>query len=123
MFRLSSVKMISAAHILRGYQGPCSQLHGHNWKIKMDVMSGELNSVGLSIDFKDLDDILWQVAGRFDHNNFNEIPPFDKLNPTAENISKYFYGEIKKLLPATVKLEKISIWETENYLVEYFEDH
>jgi 6-pyruvoyltetrahydropterin/6-carboxytetrahydropterin synthase len=123
MFRLSSKKMISAAHILRDYDGPCARLHGHNWHIKIDVLSDTLDNVGLAIDFKDLDDILWQVAGPFDHNNFNDFPPFDKINPTAENISRYFFNEIKKRLPENVTLEKITIWETEDYLVEYFEDN
>lgn len=121
MYRLSSVKMISAAHILRDYKGPCARLHGHNWNVKIDVRSEELNKVGLCIDFKELDDILWKVIGPFDHNNFNDFAPFDKINPTAENISKYFYNEVKKLIPEKVHLEKISIWETDTYLVEYFE--
>lgn len=123
MFRLSSIKMISAAHVLRDYEGPCARVHGHNWNVKIDVLSDQLNNVGLCIDFKQLDEILWKVIGPFDHNNFNIIAPFDKINPTAENIAKYFYGEIKKLLPESVVLDKISIWETENYLVEYFESN
>ena len=123
MFRLSVKKMISAAHILHGYDGPCNRLHGHNWNIKMDVLSDKLDKVGLSIDFKDLDDILWEVIGPFDHRHFNDIKPFDAINPTAENIARHFYEQINKLLPGHVKLEKISIWETEDYMVEYFENH
>ncbi|MCB0281152.1 MAG: 6-carboxytetrahydropterin synthase QueD [Calditrichae bacterium] len=123
MYRLSTKKMISAAHILHGYDGPCSRLHGHNWNVKIDVLSDYLDKVGLSIDFMDLDDLLWQVIGRFDHRHFNDIAPFDKMNPTAENIARYFFDEIKEKLPKHVKLEKITIWETEEYLVEYFENH
>lgn len=121
MFRLSSIKMISAAHVLRDYEGPCARLHGHNWNVKIEVISNQLNKVGFCIDFRDLDDILWKVIGPFDHNNFNEFAPFDKINPTAENIAKYFYYEVQKILPEKVNLEKISVWETDNYLVEYFE--
>lgn len=121
MFRLSSKKMISAAHILRGYKGPCARLHGHNWHVKIDVLSDLLDDVGLAIDFKDLDDIIWQVAGPFDHQNFNDFPPFDKINPTAENIARYFFKEIEKKLPDHVRLDKVTIWETEKYFVEYFE--
>ena len=123
MYRLSSRKMISAAHVLRDYEGPCARLHGHNWNVKLDVLCGTLNHVGITLDFLDLDTVLWQVIGPYDHNNFNDFPPFDKLNPTAENVAKFFYDEIKKKLPAGVKIDKISIWETEQYLVEYFEDH
>ena len=115
--------MISAAHILRDYEGPCARLHGHNWNVKVEVLSDELDPVGITVDFVDLDKILWQVIGPFDHNNFNDIAPFDKINPTAENVAKFFYEEIKLKLPAQVKMDKITIWETEQYLVEYFEDH
>ena len=123
MFRLSTKKMISAAHVLRDYDGPCARLHGHNWNVKLDVLSDTLNNVGITVDFLDLDKILWDVIGPFDHNNFNNFPPFDTINPTAENVAKYFYDEIKKKLPPAIKIEKISIWETEQYLVEYFENH
>jgi 6-pyruvoyltetrahydropterin/6-carboxytetrahydropterin synthase len=115
--------MISAAHVLRNYEGPCARLHGHNWNVKLDVLAQKLNNVGITIDFLDLDKILWQVIGQFDHNNFNDFPPFDTINPTAENVARYFYDEIKKKLPAGIEIEKISIWETEQYLVEYFEEH
>ena len=65
----------------------------------VEVGANELDKHGIAIDFLDLKKITWQVVGPFDHNNFNEIPPFDKLNPTAENIVKFFYEEIEKLLP------------------------
>jgi 6-pyruvoyltetrahydropterin/6-carboxytetrahydropterin synthase len=122
MYRLSTQKMISAAHVLRDYEGPCSRLHGHNWNIKIEVLSDILNEIGLTVDFVDLDKILWQVIGPFDHNNFNDFPPFDKINPTAENVARHFFDEIKKKLPAGLKMDKISVWETEQYLVEYFEN-
>ena len=123
MFRLSTQKKISAAHVLRDYEGPCARLHGHNWNVKIEVLSNELNNVGITVDFIDLDNILWDVIGPFDHNNFNDLPPFDKINPTAENVAKYFYDQVKSKLPTHVKIDKISIWETDQYLVEYFEDY
>ena len=122
MFRLSTKKMISAAHVLRDYDGPCARLHGHNWNIKLDVLSDAPDNIGITVDFLDLDKILWDVIGPFDHNNFNDFPPFDTINPSAENVAKYFYDEIKKKLPPGIKIDKISIWETEQYLVEYFEN-
>lgn len=123
MFRLSTKKMISAAHVLRDYDGPCARLHGHNWNVKIEVLSDKLDEVGITVDFLDLDNILWDVIGPFDHNNFNDFPPFDKINPTAENVARYFFDQIKAKLPVHVKINKISIWETDQYLVEYFEDH
>ena len=121
MYKLSIESKISAAHRLREYNGPCARVHGHNWKIRVEVTATQLNEVGIAIDFSDLKKITWQVIGPFDHNDFNEIAPFDKLNPTAENIAKFFYTEIKKLLPGGIKLVSIEIWETEKYLVAYAE--
>ncbi len=118
-YRLSITTAISAAHLLREYEGPCSRLHGHNWKIKVEVAAEKLNPVGIAIDFKDLKDITWQTVGKYDHQNFNNIPPFDDLNPTAENIARIFYHEIATALPEGVEMVKISIWETDKYLVEY----
>ena len=119
VYTLSIETAISAAHLLRDYEGPCSRIHGHNWKIRVEVSANELDKHGIAIDFLDLKKITWQVVGPFDHNNFNKIPPFDKLNPTAENIVKYFYDEIEKLLPSDILMKSIRLWETEKYAVEY----
>jgi 6-pyruvoyltetrahydropterin/6-carboxytetrahydropterin synthase len=121
MFNLSINASISAAHLLRDYEGPCSRLHGHNWHIRVEVLADKLDEKGIAMDFKDLNELTWQVIGKFDHNNFNDIAPFDKLNPTAENIVKYFYDELKKILPEGTRLNKICLWETEKYAVEYSE--
>lgn len=119
MYRLSIETKISAAHQLRDYDGPCARVHGHNWKIKVEVAADKLNEVGIAIDFSDLKNITWNVIGRFDHNNFNELEPFDKLNPTAENIAKYFYEKISTQLPQGIVLTVIEIWETDKYRVAY----
>ena len=119
MYNLSIETAISAAHLLRDYEGPCSRLHGHNWKIRVEVNSDELDKHGIAIDFLDLKNITWKVIGKFDHNNFNDISPFDELNPTAEHIVKYFYDEIEQLLPSNTSLKSIRLWETEKNAVEY----
>ncbi len=121
MYRLHIQTSISAAHFLKDYNGNCSVLHGHNWKIEVMVKSDRTDTVGMVIDFKDLKDLTWRVAGRFDHRVFNEVAPFDKQNPTAENISRHFYTEIGALLPSGVQMDRIKLWETENYAIEYFE--
>ena len=121
MYKISTTHKIAAAHQLRNYEGPCARLHGHNWQIKVDVIVSDVNDLGITIDFVDLDKIIWKVVGKFDHQNFNAIEPFDKINPSAENIAKYFYGKIKTELAENIQLAKVSIWETDQYLVEYYE--
>jgi len=121
MYRLAIQTSISAAHYLKDYNGNCSLMHGHNWKIQVEVKSDQVDKVGMVIDFKDIKEITWKVAGKYDHQVFNQIPPFDTQNPTAENISKHFYEEITKLLPEGIKMDRIKLWETDNYSIEYFE--
>jgi len=121
MFKLSICKEISAAHQLRNYDGPCARIHGHNWKIKAEVRSAKLDDTGIAIDFMDIEKLLWQVIGRYDHRNFNDIAPFDRINPTAENIAHFVYDEMKKLLPEGVTMQNVQLWETENYRVSYEE--
>jgi len=121
MFRLSVETNISAAHYLNGYEGPCSELHGHNWRIVAEVESDRLNEIGMVIDFEDLSEILRKTAKRYDHRTLNQVEPFDRINPTAENIAQLMFSEMQRLLPEHVRMSKVSVWETEKCLVEYYE--
>ena len=121
MYRLTSQTTLSAAHYLREYQGTCQRIHGHNWKIEITIESDQVDKLGMVMDFKDIKELTWQVVGRFDHQVFNDLAPFDKLNPTAENISKHFYKEIDKLLPDGIRLSCVKLWETDKYCIEYYE--
>lgn len=122
MYQLSIEKTISAAHNLRDYEGPCSRVHGHNWKIGVRVKAEQLDNAGIAIDFEELEKLTWQIIGRFDHQNLNELTPFDSLNPTAENIVKYFYDQIKIVLPRDVLLAEVTLWENDTYKVSYAEN-
>ncbi|MHB2147647.1 6-carboxytetrahydropterin synthase QueD [Calditrichota bacterium LG25] len=121
MYQLSIDLMFSASHHLRGYEGPCQRIHGHNWKVQVVVKSERVDSIGMVIDFKDLSDLAWQVVGKFDHQMVNDIEPFDQINPTAENLSRYFFTEIARLLPDGVEMQAIRLWETPRYMIEYSE--
>ncbi|MBF0545439.1 MAG: 6-carboxytetrahydropterin synthase QueD [Candidatus Riflebacteria bacterium] len=109
-----------SAHFLQGYPGKCANLHGHRFEVTATVKFSEVNEIGISIDFSDLKGLLKEIADRFDHSLLNGIPPFDKINPTAENLSQYFFFELKAKLK-TGKLQKICIWESPNAWVEYEE--
>jgi 6-pyruvoyltetrahydropterin/6-carboxytetrahydropterin synthase len=121
MYTLSIQKEISAAHQLRDYDGPCARIHGHNWKIRIEVSADELDHVGIAIDFSEIEKLLWQIIGPFDHRNFNDIAPFDKINPTAEHISRYVYREMVKVLPEGIAIKNVQLWETDTYRVTYEE--
>ena len=121
MYTLSVEKVISAAHQLRQYDGPCSNIHGHNWKIRAEVESNTVDAIGIAIDFSALEKKLWEVISNFDHKLLNSVPPFDTMNPTAENMVKYIYDQLNKQLTDNVHLKKVTVWETDEYMVSYEE--
>jgi len=113
----------AAAHYLRDYEGVCNRLHGHNWKIEVQVVATELDPVGMGMDFKVIKDATKKLIGGLDHYNLNDVPPFDKINPTAENIAAFLFQELsKELNTEKVKVDSISIWETDRACVTYTEE-
>lgn len=113
----------AAAHYLREYEGECSRLHGHNWKVEVTVNASALDNVGMGMDFKVIKKATKDLINELDHYNLNDIPPFDKINPTAENISAYLYKELSaRLNNDTAKVEAITLWETDRACVTYAED-
>jgi 6-pyruvoyltetrahydropterin/6-carboxytetrahydropterin synthase len=113
----------SAAHSLRGYVGDCARVHGHNWKIEAEIKTKSLNDIGIAVDFKDVRRAMEEISDILDHQYLNEIPPFDTINPTAENMAAWFYKQLApQLIAPTQKLLAISLWETERSSVRYSED-
>jgi len=111
-----------AAHQLHGYPGECCELHGHTWKVEVKVNAYETDEIGISFDFKQLKSITDSVIATFDHKHINQVEPFDKINPTAENLSKYIYEKIEKKLPPQVKISEVTLWESDNYAITYKKD-
>ena len=116
----------AAAHALRGYQGDCARLHGHNWYVEVEITSTEVNDIGICFDFKDIKKLLKKIIDqKLDHRYLNEIPPFDKINPTAENVVVWIYNEFKTELSKieiNCKLQAVTLWETEKASVRYADD-
>jgi 6-pyruvoyltetrahydropterin/6-carboxytetrahydropterin synthase len=111
----------AASHQLHGYDGPCRALHGHTWKVRVEVTTNRINEIGISFDFKELKTLTESVICRLDHKHINEIPPFDKENPTAENLSRFIVEELKKKLPHHARMSHVTLWESDNYAVSYSE--
>lgn len=123
VYTIKVVTDFAAAHSLREYEGECSRLHGHNWKVEIEAKATSLNAVGMGVDFKDLKAATKTILARFDHYNINDVPPFDKINPTAENLSAHFYQELSRLLnDDRVRISAVTIWETERACVKYTEE-
>ncbi|OEH85734.1 6-carboxytetrahydropterin synthase QueD [Desulfuribacillus stibiiarsenatis] len=123
MYELKIITHFDSAHSLRGYNGDCANLHGHTWTIEVYVEGDQLNEIGLLVDFKEVKKYTNEIIKRFDHQCINQIPGFreNELNPTAENLSRYIYEELAKLMShIDIQLKKISVWESPNACATYF---
>lgn len=123
MFEISVKLSFSGAHRLKGYKGKCESLHGHNWDVEAFVAAKKLDAGGLSMDFKILKKILNDVLDTLDHRDLNGVAFFKKSNPSAENIARYIYVNLKKALKGDkqkVSLKRVNVWETKDSCAAYF---
>src|SRR3954466_6036008 len=103
MFEVTVEETFAAGPYLRNYKGKCENPHGHNYKVLVTLQGRELDKAGLLLDFKDLKVVMKAVVERLDHQMINDIKPFDELNPSAENLARYFYQETNTKLKSVTE--------------------
>ena len=123
MFQVSVDESFSSGHALRGYRGKCENVHGHNYKVRIVLEGPSLDSIGLLLDFTQLKRVIRELIAGVDHRFLNDQAPFDVINPSAENLARYFYEEISRQLPAMpegARLARVTIWETDTTSATYW---
>jgi 6-pyruvoyltetrahydropterin/6-carboxytetrahydropterin synthase len=125
MYEVTVEDSFAAGHYLRHYKGKCENPHGHNYKVRVTLAGEVLDRAGLLVDFKDLRDVMKQVIERLDHQMINDLEPFTTLNPSAENLAKYFYEEtnskLRRETDGRVRVKDVTIYETDETTARYFE--
>jgi 6-pyruvoyltetrahydropterin/6-carboxytetrahydropterin synthase len=125
MFEVTVEDSFAAGHYLRNYRGKCENPHGHNYKVRVTLAGKELDKAGLLLDFKDLRDVMKPVIDRLDHQMINDIEPFTNLNPSAENLAKYFFDETNGRLHSStygrVRAKTVTVFETDTTTATYSE--
>ena len=122
MFEVCVEESFAAGHALRGYKGKCENVHGHNYKVRVTLEGPELDAVGLLVDFVHVKQAIRAVIAAVDHKFLNDFAPFDTVNPSAENIAKYFYEETSKQMrtaPNGARITCITVWETDTTAATY----
>ncbi len=123
MYQISVEQHFDAAHFLRGYHGKCEALHGHRFRVVVKIRASGVDDIGIAYDFTELKQHLCDITSRFDHTCLNDVPPFDKINPSSENIATTIYHELKpKLAGASVSLSCVEVWESPQSGVAYSPD-
>ncbi len=121
MFEVSIEKTIACAHRLFGYCGPCEQLHGHNYRIVVTYQGETLDQYGMLVDFADIKKVFVAILDTLDHTYLNELPAFKDLSPSAENLARYVYLELKATKFERAKLSHVTVYETPTQLATYRE--
>lgn len=124
MFEVSVEQTFAAGHSLREYRGKCENVHGHNYRVRVTVAGPQLNRIGLIVDFVELKKQVRSIVDRLDHQFINDLEPFTVLNPSAENLAKYFYDELEKNLTTDngsgpIRIREVKIWETDTSTASY----
>lgn len=124
MFEVHVSAVFPAAHALRNYYGKTEPIHGHNWRAKVTIAGPQLDAMGLLIDFVPLEKEFKTLIARLDHKFLNEVPPFDEINPSAENIARYLCEQLAESVPAMhpefpVTVARVEVWETDHCSAVY----
>jgi 6-pyruvoyltetrahydropterin/6-carboxytetrahydropterin synthase len=123
MYEISVEQEFEAAHYLRGYRGKCEKMHGHHFRVVARLRAKKLDGIGIAYVFTKLRDELGRILARFDHTCLNDVAPFDRINPTSENIASTVFDELKAVLKkGGVSLSSVQVWESPRSCVTYFLD-
>jgi len=123
MYYLSVSDTFSAAHRLCGYEGACSNLHGHNWKVRVGLKTDQLDNIGMAMDFGRIKSILQSILADFDHAYLNEVPALQGCNPTSENLARHIYQRFDQAIADSgVEIHEVEICESERSSVVYRHD-
>jgi 6-pyruvoyltetrahydropterin/6-carboxytetrahydropterin synthase len=122
MFKIRIRDSISSAHMLRGYQGNCERLHGHNYRIEVTICSPDLNNIGILADFREIKQSLKDCLNPLDHRLLNDLPEFSSDNPSAENIARHIFLKLKPMIKEPARLFEVEVWESDNCSALFCED-
>ena len=117
MYKLVITSKFSAAHRLVDYPGVCARIHGHNWNVKVTVVAEDVDEKGMVVDLVPLKQHIDDCVQQFDHRIINDVPPFDELNPTSENLARYLFDYISDKID--VRVESVELSEVDDYTVIY----
>lgn len=123
LFEIEVSAAFEAAHLIRGYAGKCSRLHGHNWTVAAIVRGEELDELGMLVDFKILKAELKKILDDFDHRFLNELAAFEAENPTAENLARTVFKRLSasEVFGGSATLYAVKVHESPNSSVTYHE--
>jgi 6-pyruvoyltetrahydropterin/6-carboxytetrahydropterin synthase len=111
-FRITTTRHFSAGHQLRLYDGSLEPLHGHNWKVTVTVSAEVLDTIGVVMDFHELERLMDRLISPLHNRHLNEVSPFDAMNPSAENVALHIGRSLKLPGERGLAVMSVEVWET-----------
>jgi len=127
MYQLAVKSHFCAAHHLRGHP-TCGTTHGHTFFYEICLSGEKLDKLGMLVDFVEVKSVLKVLETDWlDHTNLNDKTPFQKVNPTAENLSSFIYKYLKNIFInymgiGVVEVKSVTVWESPECAVTYSEE-
>ncbi len=110
---ISKDVVFSGAHAVAFTHGGSERRHGHNWRLRVTVSATELDTAGMVMDFSQLKTEVKAILAPFEFRDLNETPPFDRLNPTAEQIASLVFEQLQaRVGDERLSVERVEVWET-----------
>jgi len=109
MYTITKEFEFAASHQLTTLpiEHPCSRTHGHNYVVRMELKSDNLDKNGFVLDYRKLDGVKQYLDDVLDHQHLNNV--LFNIEPTAENIAKHLYDWFKATIP---RLSAVEVSET-----------
>ena len=121
MYEVKIITSFSAAHRLENFYGKCEALHGHKWKVEVCLTGERLGEAGLVRDFGVVKARTREILEEIDHKFLNELPAFQNLNPSSENLARYLFERLGAVLnDDMVSVSRVSVWESDTSCASYF---
>ena len=119
MFEVIVRDKFAAAHRIENYAGDCASLHGHNWTVEVNFVASVLDELGMAMDLRLAKGILRSVIAELDHTILNENRFLGGMNPTAEQLAVYFHDRVSGMVPASIRVSAVTVWEADNAGIRY----
>ena len=123
-YTVSTEIEFSSSHSLDGYDGDCARLHGHNWILRVYYEFTQLDGQGIAVDYCLLGEKVKEIVlPLLDHRHLNDLPIFEGINPTSENIAAKIFDLIReKVVFESGRLSMVDLWETPTDMVRYTDE-
>ncbi len=126
MWEISAAAVLSARHRIRMVSGVAREeglVHAHRWRIRAVVRARQLDATGWVLDFHELTAALRALLAPYDGAFINDVPPFDDVNPTRENIARVLADKLAgQLNDDRVRVHALEISEDDVCCATYFPD-